>query len=215
MKTLSLLLLAASMLLCSCGKPRSVASSLTPASRQSLQASFDRLDRALQTHAPSLYTNLAPPATTNEIQTLRAAVNGNRIESLEAWYQWHNGAVTGIVNLLPLGYPLSVAEAMEDRRMLQGIPFVPKLRKNAVKLMDDGFGDGFFLDAMSPNPRVFYHMLEEPAPTYYGTMQDFVDFIASGFESGVLRVDEAGELAYDEQEYFRLEEEHLRQIAKP
>jgi|ERR1043166_6519959 hypothetical protein len=202
------------LLCCSCGKPKSVPSTINTADSQAMKAAYDRLEKTLSTQATGIYTNLSPPATENEIATLRAALNGNTVEALETWYRWHNGTTGQLTDLLPLGHPLSIAEALEDRRMMQSVPFVDQLRKNAIKLMDDGAGDGFFLDVTSTNPTVFYHMLEDPFPRSYGTMTEFIDFIASGFEQGVLFVDKAGNFAYDDARYKSLEEAHFGKIKK-
>jgi len=185
---------------------------MSEAERATLAASFHRLEQVLQTRGPSLYTNLAPPATAAELQPLRTALNGNTIEVLEAWYQWHNGTADRSTRLLPLGVPLSINESLEDRRSIQSIPFVDKLRKSSVKLMDDGSGDGFFLDVTAAKPTVFYHMLEDPFPLGFGTLDQFVDLIAQGFETGVLYTNASGEFEFDLDGFEAFEAAHLRKI---
>lgn len=180
--------------------------------RQALSASLSRLDEALANRAPSLHMKLAPPASPAEIARLRAALNQDKVEVLEAWYLWHNGTTDPATSLLPLGAPLSIEEALEDHGSIQRVPFVDKLRKSAIKLMDDGSGDGFFLDVTSTKPTVFYHMLEDPLPLSYGSLDQFVNFIATGFEAGVLRTNESGALDYDIQAYEQFEAEHLRML---
>jgi len=98
--------------------------------------------------------------------------------------------------------------------MMQGVPFVDKLRKVSVKIMDDGAGDGFFLDVTKTNPPVFYHMLEDPTPQYYGNMAEFIEFIALGFEDGTLFVNEAGEFKYDEAKYRAAEQAHFKKVKR-
>ena len=47
-----------------------------------------------------------------------------------------------------LGYPLSVQESLDDREMEQKIALIDSLRKGSVKILEDGSGDGFFLDVV-------------------------------------------------------------------
>lgn len=201
-------------LLCSCSKPPAVATPLSPAEAQALTESFARLEKVLATKATVLHTNLTPPATVAEIAVLRAALNGTTNLVLEAWFGWCNGTTNQSADLLPLGRPLSIAEALEDRKLIQSIPLVDKLRRQSLKIMDDGAGDGFFVDVTSSRPRVFYHMLEDGTPQYYGTMPEFVNFIATGFETGVLFVNTKGEFAYDHAQYEALEQKHFQAIGK-
>ena len=83
------------------------------------------------------------------------------------------------------------------------------------KTLDDRAGDGFFVDVTSPDPLVFYHMLEVPGPTYYGTFAEFATFIADGFDSGVLFVNASGKFDYDEARYEAHEAAHLATATKP
>lgn len=191
----------------SCG-PEIVGSSMTLAESQALKNSFDRLDAALVSQALEIHQELAPPATDAEIQKLRRALNGKRVESLEAWYRWHNGTIDHTF-LLPLGRPLSIAEALDHRSEIQTVPFVDDLRTSAIKLMDDGAGDGYFLDVTSPTPQVFYHMLEDPFPRYYGTMENFINYVARDYEDGIVFVNDSGQLDYDDSEFAVKEEAHL------
>lgn len=200
------------LFLCSCSKPAAVNVSLSSAESQTLAESFARLDKVLAAKAPSLQTNLAPPASDADIATLRRALNSSTNAVLEAWFRWHNGETKRNFGLLPLGSPLSIAESLEDRKGLQGIPFVDKLRKNSVKILDDGAGDGFFVDPTAQQPMVFYHMLEDPTPRYFGTMPQFLDFIAKGFEIGVLSAKPSGELSYDLKTYEAMEKDYLKSI---
>lgn len=214
-RLLSLILLAL-LALCSCSKPGTPAANvaLSPAEAQALSDGFARLDKVLAAKAVSIQTNLSPPAKDEEIAALRAALGGKKIDVLEAWFRWHNGGKDLRHDLLPLGRPMSVADSLEDRKSLQTIPFVGKLRKSSVKILDDGAGDGFFLDPTAAKPVVFYQMLEDPTPRVYGTMTEFVNFLASGFESGVLSTNAAGELAYDGKKYQALEAAHFRSLKR-
>lgn len=202
------------LFMCSCSKPPVVATSLTLPEAQALADSFERLEKVLASKAAAIHTNLAPSATDADIAALRASLNGNTNAVLEAWFRWHNGATNRSASLLPLGHPLSITETLEERKMMQRIPFVDKLRKSAVKILDDGAGDGFFVDVTTAQPAVFYHMLEDPTPRSYGTMTEFVNFIAAGFENGVLYISAAGDFAYDEKKYEALEAEHFKAIQK-
>jgi hypothetical protein len=215
-----LALIAVAGWLCSCSKPPMAATPLSPAEAQSLQESFARLDQVLAAKATSLHTNLAPPATAAEIAALRSALHGSsNFEGgtnlvLEAWFGWHNGSTNLAVELLPLGRPNSIAEALEDYKLIQRLPLIDKLRKRSLKIMDDGAGDGYFLDVTAARPRVFYHMLEDGTPQYYGTLAEFVGFIATGFERGVLFVDAQGKFGYDDKQYQALEQEHFKALGK-
>jgi hypothetical protein len=196
---------------CSCSKPAAVNVPLSSAEAQTLAESFSRLDKVLAEKAPSLQTNLAPAASDAEIATLRTTLNGTNAV-LEAWFRWHNGAAKQNFGLLPLGNPLSIAESLEDRKGIKNIPFVEKLRKNSVKILDDGAGDGFFVDPTAQQPGVFYYMLEDPSPRNFGTMPQFLGFITKGFESGVLSAKPSGELSYDLKTYEAMEKDYLKSI---
>lgn len=76
---------------------------------------------------------------------LRKKLGGVEIQCLEQWYRWHNGCIDHATDILPLGRMLSVSESLNDRAMIQKTPFVDSLRKHAIKLLDDGAGDGFSL----------------------------------------------------------------------
>lgn len=201
------------LVVCSCSKP-AVITPLTPAELQELQNGFTHLQNVLMIKAPFLQTNLAPPALDTEIAGLRSALNGRKIEVLEAWFRWHNGTTNLSMSLLPLGRPLSLAESLEDRKMIQGIPFVDRLRKNSIKILDDGAGDGFFLDVTAAKPLVFYHMLEDPTPRAYGTMTEFISFIASVFEKDAFFVNATNGFGYNREIYEALEAVHFKSLGK-
>ena len=107
---------------------------------------------------------------------------------------------------------LPIAEAIADRQQIQSIPLVDAQRQSAIKILSDAAGDGFFLDAESPNPRVFYHMLEDPYPRYYGTLSQFVDFIESIHAAGLATKNEVGMVDFDYEGYQELEAAYLQSI---
>jgi hypothetical protein len=175
---------------------------MSAADLKSLEASLERLDKVLSEKVPAIHANLAPGATDAEIADLRTSLEGNQIEALEVWFRWHNGCTGTPCRLLPLG----------DRSMIREIALVGNRRKAVIKILDDGAGDGFFLDITSPAPKVFYEMLEDPFPRYYGTLEEFADFITAVFDSGAITVNQAGEFDYDSDRYEELETAHLKQI---
>lgn len=204
------------VLLCSCGQPKSVSSTLSANDVGSLAKSLERLNEVLSSKAPQVFTNLAPPATAAEIARLREELGGAKIDVLEAWYGWHNGGASPQpVQLLPLGYLLSIDEALADRKAIQKIPLVDSLRKRSIKLLEDGAGDGFFMDPTTSNPSVFYHMLEEPTPIAYGTLKQFVDLIAECFASGACFLNEDGKFDFDTVEYDKAETAFLNALSSP
>jgi hypothetical protein len=188
---------------------------MTDKQQDAFKASLAKLDDAVATKAPFLFAKLAPGATRDEIDTLRSGLGGAQIQCLELWYRWHNGCAGRITDLLPLGRMLSIAEALRDRQETQDIPFVDAKRKNALKILDDSAGDGFFLDIASPNPRVFYHMLEDPYPRDFGTLQEFVGFIGDVHAAGLASENEHGMVAFDLDRYQKIEAEYLEKIRKP
>lgn len=101
-----------------------------------------------------------------------------------------------------------------DRELTKKIPFVDSKRKNALKLLDDGCGDGYFLDITTANPRVFYHMLEDPFPRDYGVLQDFVAFIADVHAAGLATEDEMGAVTFDLDRFQVLESKYLARAAQ-
>lgn len=180
--------------------------------RDDLKANFTKLDETLASKSAFVYAKLAPSATEGDIATLRSELGGAQIQCLELWYQWHNGCGGRFTDLLPLGRMLSLAEAIEDRKRTQSIPFVDAKRKIALKILADSAGDGFFLDIASPNPRVFYHMLEDPFPRDYGTMEEFVSFIDQVHAAGLASENEHGMVAFNLDHYKKIEADYLKKI---
>ncbi len=95
------------------------------------------------------------------------------------------------------------------RRTIQSIPFVDSKRKQAIKLLDDGAGDGFFLDVSSAAPRVFYHMLEDPGPRDYGPLDSFVEFLTQVHRSGLTAANENGTVDFDLDRYDAIQSDYL------
>jgi hypothetical protein len=208
-----LLTLTVSFTAAGCEEQRTVTSTLSIQEATDLDASLARLDSTLSEHSPFISAALASPATTEQLTTLRSGIGNVQVDALEKWFEWHNGGVSHPVSLLPLGQVLSISESLKDREMMQTIPFVDRKRKNAVKLLDDGAGDGFFLDVTSKQPRVFYHMLEDPYPRDYGTMVEFVRFIAEVHAADVGSEDKSGRVVFDFDRDQAIESKYLNQKA--
>ncbi|MDF1753138.1 MAG: hypothetical protein P1U89_10220 [Verrucomicrobiales bacterium] len=209
MSSLSKIALLCIGLLTSCGQ-RTVSqpSRLTEEELTRLDAAFERLDRVLESNAPNIHKQLHPGSTEEDLDRLRICLSGNQVECLEKWFSWHNGSSEEI---LPAGLPISVARSVEDQRISETLPFVPPVRQNSVKILDNSAGDGFFMDVNSETPLVFHHMLEDPEnPIWFGTLPEFIDFIATGFESGILFEDEEGNFDFDEAKYEELMTKHLQ-----
>jgi hypothetical protein len=216
MKTLAALALAFAMIFIGtgCGQPKAV-SSLTSVEEQNvLQARLTKLEETLKDKSPFIAAKLAPGATDENLAVLRSELNGAEIPILEIWYRWHNGCTEHTIDVLPLGHMLSIAESLEDRKRTQDIPYVDDKRKSPLKILDDGAGDGFFLDVASPQPRVFYHMLEDPFPRDYGTLPQFVDFISTVHVAGVASEGKNGMVNFELDRYQQLESEYLKHVAE-
>ncbi len=166
-------------------------------------------ERILQEHASAFKAN--SHAYLQECGP-RSELGGVQVECLELWYGWHNGREGNLTYVSPLGRMLPIGEALENRRMAQDIPFVDTKRKNAFKILDEGAGDGFFLDIASATPRVFYHMLEDPFPRDFGTLQEFVCFIADVHAAGIASETEDGMVRFDLPRYQEVEAEYLARI---
>lgn len=179
-----------------------------------LKANLRKLEDTLKNKSQFVAEKLARGAPEHEVDALRSALGGAHIECLEIWYRWHNGCTDRLTNILPLGRMLSIAEALEDRRAIQSIPFVDAKRKVALKILDDGAGDGFFLDVTSANPRVFYPMLEDPFPRDFGTLDEFVSFITEVHAPGLARQNEHGMVSFDWDRYQSMEAEYLQRIGR-
>lgn len=195
-----------------CGRQKAVSSAMTNEQQNALNASLAKLEGTLRDKSPFIAAKLAPAATDQELATLQSELGGARIQCLEQWYRWHNGCTGRTTDLLPLGRMLSIAEALEDRRTAQGIPFVDAKRKSALKILEDAAGDGFFLDVASPSPRVFYHMLEDPFPRDYGTLPEFVAFIGDVHAVGLASEDGRGMVVFDLDGYQKVEDKYVNRI---
>ncbi len=192
--------------------PPAVSSTMDVDEQKSLNASLVELEAVLVAKAPFIHKKLAPLATNSQLTELRAGLGGARVQSLELWYQWHNGCSGRITNVLPLGRMLSISESLQDRNMIQNVPFVDQKRRNALKILDDGAGDGFFVDVASPSPRVFYHMLEDPFPRDYGTLPEFVQFIVQVHAAGLASLNNHGMVNFDMAGYAKLETKHFAKL---
>lgn len=213
MRSLSFIVLIFSAVLSSCGKRTTSRSSyLSDDQTISLAQAFERLDETLRAKAPNIHSTLNSSATIDDLDKLRTCLSGNQVEMLEKWFLWHNGAGEYI---LPAGLPISVDRTVEDLRIIESIPFVPEVRRNAVKILCDSAGDGFFMDVDTENPMVFHHTLEDPEnPVWFGTLPEFLSFIAKGFEMGILFENEEGKLDYDGARYEELMAEYLSQATR-
>lgn len=208
------LLLSALALFCfvGCERPQAVGSSMSKNEQEALRTALQQLEKTLQEKSPFIADTLAPPATDADLKSLWFELGGAQIECLETWYRWHNGCTSPTIDLIPLGRMLSIDEAIADRKQIQSIPLVDAQRRSAIKILADAAGDGFFLDVESPNPRVFYHMLEDPYPRYFGTLGQFVDFIDSIHTAGLATKNENGMVDFDYERYQELENEYLRSV---
>jgi hypothetical protein len=211
-RTIAILALLLLCGLCSCSrKPvvKSVPSSLPANEAKALKESLAKLDQLLATRAKTIHGALAPPATSTEITTLRKGIDGSVVEALEIWYGWHNGTTDQQTSLLPLGRPLSIQEALDDKKLVQGRLFDGTPHKEMIKIMEDGSGDGYFLDITSKQPTALYSMLESPQPHFHCTLREFVEFIIAAYEKEILK-DDPSQGTYDMDKYFALEREMLR-----
>jgi hypothetical protein len=177
--------------------------------KKTLTAELERLQSVLNDKSPFVAEKLAPGATEAEILALRSEVAGAQLDELEIWFKWHNGCTDRLTDLLPLGRMLSISEALETRKMLQSTPFVDARIKRSLKLLEDIAGDGFYVDLTESNPRVFYCMIEDPYPTYYGTLQEFVAFVSEVHEAGLATPNSNGMVDFDQVHYQELESKHL------
>lgn len=209
------LLISISLVATGCGRQDAVGSAMSDQQQNALSASLAELEDILRDKSPIVFAKLAPPATDEELATLRSELGGVHIQCLELWYGWHNGCTGGSIDILPLGRMLSITESLEDRRLTQDIPFVDAKRKNALKILDDGAGDGFFLDIASRNPRVFYHMLEDPNHRDYGTLQEFAAFISDVHAAGLATGKENGRVTFDLERFQKAEGDYLQKLRNP
>ena len=193
----------------SCKRASVVTSSLAVSESNELSANLKRIEVALGSSAPEYSKNLSAGATLDELTGLRRELDGNQVEALEVWFGWHNGASGSGCTLIPLGSMTSLKDALQERKEIRKIPFIGKERKSGIKILDDGCGDGYYLDVTSSSPRVFYHMIEDGGQSYYGSLAQFSGFIASCWEAGLFVPNKKGYIDYDEAEYLRAEEEYL------
>ena len=208
-----IIFIISTVLLCSCGQRTvSLESRLSESESVELTRAFEHLDLILEEKAPGIFQSLRPGTSQEDLDDLRLCLSGNRVEILEKWFLWHNG---GAQPLLPSGMPVSLDRSIEDQRILESIPYVPAIRRNSVKILDDLNGDGFFIDVNSSNPLVFRHVMDDPEhQIWFGTLAEFVDFIASGFEAGVLFENEDGRFEYDGAVYEEFMTDYLKRATR-
>jgi hypothetical protein len=194
-----------------CGRPEAVSSSMSKDARATLSSGLAKLDATLREKTPFVTDSLAPPATDDELKLLWSELGGAQIECLETWYRWHNGCTSPTIDLIPLGRMLPIAEAIADRQQIQSIPFIDAKLRRSFKILEDLAGDGFYLDVTSPNPHVFYCMIEDPYPRYFGSMAEFIGFIESVHAAGLATKDEHG-VDFDFQRYQEMEAAYLQSV---
>jgi hypothetical protein len=206
------------VLLGGCGQPKIKPVSLSPEDERKLAGELAALDAVLRQHTPQVAAKLNPPAAPADIARLRTELAGAIIQPLEAWFQWHNGAARqpGPVVLIPLGRPVDLRAALAERNLIRQIPLVPTRRKLALKILDDDAGDGFFVDLVGGQARVFYHMLEDPDSYQdYGRLEEFVGFIRSVHEAQILAIAKEGPDEFDLQKYQMLEAAYFGRKSQP
>ena len=203
------LIISFSLSLMGCGASKAKESIMTEQEKKGLSAALANLESVLDEKSPFISKKLSGAASEKDIVALRKELGGIEIQCLENWYCWHNGCTDKLTDIIPLGRMLSISESLEDRAMTQKIPFVDSKRKNAIKILDDGAGDGFFMDISIPRPRIFYHMLEDPFPRDYGTLEDFVVFIKEVHASGIAAVQTNGMVNFDLDKYHIIESKYL------
>lgn len=198
-----------------CSKPGPQSAAMSAKEQRDLRECLAELDEVLREKSPFILDKLAPGADVAEIEKLRAELGVARIEPLEIWFERHNGGTDRVTELLPLGRPLSISESLENRKLLQATPFVDEKIKRSLKLLEDVAGDGFYLDLTEPSPRVFYCMLEDPYPAYYGTLPDFVAFVSKVHEGGLATLNSNGMIDFNQVRYLELESKHLAETDLP
>ena len=214
MKTLVLIGLALLAPIAGCSGPNPVQTTLTPQERQDLEDALARLDEAIAKNTPHLRDKLGTPASQSDIAELRNYL-GVKNELLETWFLWRNGERELAADLLPLGRLISISKAIDDRKSVNELPFVDDLQRRAFKILEDPAGDGFYIDVTCDNPKVFYHMLEDPFPRYFGNLPQFVEFLIRIHSAGITSLDEHGMILFDIEEYMRIEGEYLRSVGSP
>jgi hypothetical protein len=215
MKPTVIILLAAvaGIALPSCGEREKVANTVMPAmEKETLTATLAKLDETLAAKSPFVAAKLAPGATDDDVKALRSELGGAQVECLEEWFRWHNGCQGGLTDLIPLGRMLSISEAIKDRQDIQSVPLVDAKRKQSLKILEDGAGDGFFVDVTSQHPRVFYHMLEDPSPRDYGTLPEFATLLIDVHASELATENEHGMVSFDLARYQKVEAAYLNKI---
>ncbi len=211
---LFLLVLLSTLAGCTPAKPREVR--LTPREAAHLKEQFSALDRALRDKAVFIEPRLAASALEEDLALLRTAFGGSKIEPLEAWFLWHNGSLKGGAPLLPLGWAVSISEALRERHAIRWIPLIDGRRKKGIKILDDGAGDGFYVDLAPREPRVFYHMLQErDSYTDFGRIDEFVEFIAKVHAAGIASESKPGVVVFDDSRYTGLEKAYLSAKSSP
>jgi hypothetical protein len=207
------LLLSAVALFCcvGCERPQAVSSSMPKNEQEGLRTGLQQLEATLREKSPFIADALAPPATDDQLKMLWAELGGAQIECLETWYRWHNGCTSPTIDLIPLGRMLSIDEAINNRKQIQSILIIDSKLRGAYKILEDLAGDGFYLDVASPNPQVFYCMIEDPYPRYFGSLSEFIGFIESVHTAGLATKDEHG-VDFDFQPYQELEAAYLQSV---
>src|SRR5262245_60685833 len=109
--------------------------SLSWSEKTDLNAKLTKLDESLAAKSPFVFAKLSAGANSDELKKLRSELGGAQIDSLELWYQWHNGSQDQTILFLPLGRMLSIAEAIDDRKLIQSAAFVDSKRKSAWKIL--------------------------------------------------------------------------------
>ena len=177
-----------------------------PEDFQELSKALNRLEKALQTHAPGLVSR-RHPLSPDALKKLQNALPGEIPSAVTLWYMTISGWEG--YQLIPEGEVVGLEDALEIRK-LSGMPVVritAPYRAKSLMLLHDGSGDGFFYGLEKPWKFVYADFLEHPGIDFpYGSMIQFISAIAEAVEEKFWTYDANGNLIAEDDSLTRFQE---------
>ncbi len=174
-----------------------------PEEIQELTKALNRLEKALQTHAPGLASRRRPPSP-SAWKKLQNALPGGIPLAVNLWYITISGREG--YQLIPEGEVVGIEEALEIRREsgMAVVRMTAPYRAKSLMLLHDGSGDGFFYGLEKPWKFVYADYLEHPGIDFpFGSMTQFISAIAEAIEEKLWTYDANGNLIAEDDSQTR------------
>jgi len=174
---------------------------------QTTEQLLARLQVVLETNAPIVARSLQQGLSEAQISALEKQGGFRLSENLKSLYRWRNGMPTNSsCGLLPGQRFLPLDEFVRQQALMRqqvgsatsaqraGFKIFAGYMKNAVHVLDDGAGDGYFYDPERTDGEgaFFYHMAEERYYVWFPSLNNFLSGTVECYEGRIFKVSADG-----------------------